>query len=360
MITVNGRFLTQRITGAQRYGHEIVRRLAARNTNNLRILMPRYRGAIPDELLAATRQVGRLKGHPWEQIELGRYANKEGGVLWSPVNVGPISARCQVVTIHDVFSIEFPDWVGRRFHLWYSLLLPRVVSSARHLLTVSEYSKSRIVETLDVPESKVSVVYPGVDANFAISGQDQLSRIRSKYNLPEEFILTLGSLEPRKNLHQVVDAWLQLDGDERPPLVIAGGLGAQKVFGSYDASELQRHRDIQLLGYVPDEDLAALYGAARVFVYASLLEGFGLPPLEAMACGASVVLSDTSAMRETHGGMAFVVDPNDTESIAGGMLQALRDEQTPAGRERQSEMIKERFDWAGTANQVGEILQRYE
>jgi len=361
MQLVNGRFLTQRITGAQRYGHEVVRRLVSTcGAGRLQVLTPRHQGAIPEELAASTSQFGRLRGHPWEQLELGRRANTEGGVLWSPVNVGPINARCQVVTIHDLFSIEFPRWVGRRFHLWYSFVLPRLAASARHIITVSEYSKSRIVEILKVPESKVSVVYPGVDAHFAIAEHARLTDVRDKYNLPEGFILTLGSLEPRKNLHRVVDAWLLLDNDGRPPLVIAGGLGTQKVFGTYDVDELRRHKEVRLLSYVPDEDLAALYSAAGLFVYASLLEGFGLPPLEAMACGANVVLSDTSAMRETNGGMAFMVDPDDVESIADGITRALRKGATRAGKGRQSMVVKRNFDWASTARQVGAILKLYE
>lgn len=361
MITVNGRFLTQRITGAQRYAHEVGKRLiAARGAEGIQFLMPKHQGAMPQRFCGVIQQVGHLRGHPWEQFELGRQANRAGGVLWSPVNVGPLTASCHVVTIHDVFSIEFPDLVSRKFHWWYSFLLPRLASSAQHIITVSEYSKQRIVDRLQAPEEKVSVVNAAVDHRFSLAEPDQVARVSERYSLPGEFILTLSSLEPRKNLERVVNAWLRLVEEDRPPLVIAGGLGVQRVFGSYSIGDLRRYKGIQLLGYVPDEDLAALYSAATIFVYASLLEGFGLPPLEAMACGATVVTSNTSAMKETSGGLAFLVDPNSIESIANGIVEALGTKRSPADRDRLSEYVRDRFTWSNTADQIEKILEQYE
>jgi glycosyltransferase involved in cell wall biosynthesis len=259
-----------------------------------------------------------------------------------------------------VFSIEFPDLVSRKFHWWYSFLLPRLAASAQHITTVSEYSKQRIVDRLQTPEEKVSVVSSAVDHRFSLAEPDQVAQVSERYSLPREFILTLSSLEPRKNLERVVNAWLRLDEEDRPPLVIAGGLGVQKVFGSYSIGDLRRHKGIQLLGYVPDEDVAALYSAATIFVYASLLEGFGLPPLEAMACGATVVTSNTSAMKETSGGLAFLVDPNSIESIANGIVEALGTKRSPADRDRLSEYVRDRFNWSNTANQIAKILEQYE
>jgi glycosyltransferase involved in cell wall biosynthesis len=361
VININGRFLAQRITGPQRYAHEVVRRLIrTRGTKNVKVLVPPYRDPVPKEFVAATSRGGRLRGHPWEQLELGRLANKNGGVLWSPVNVGPVSAKRHVITIHDVFSIQFPRWVGKRFHLWYSLLLPKLASAASQIITVSEYSKVSIVETLRVPEEKVSVIYPGVDARFGIVGNDEVLRVRQKYGLPAHFVLTLGPLQSRKNLERVVDAWLQLDDRDKSPLVIAGGLGARRVYGSYYAGGLRQHRNITLLGYVPEEDLPGLYTSATVFVYASLLEGFGLPPLEAMACGATVVTSRTSAMRETSEGEAFMVEPTSVGSIAEGIARAYRTDQTTAEQEERAERVKKKFNWTSTTEQVAAILERHE
>lgn len=360
LISVNGRFLTQKIQGAQRYAHEVTRRLLCmRGADEVRILMPRHPSPVPREFAGAARQVGRLRGHLWEQAELGSLAG-ENGLLWSPIGVGPIRAKRQVVTIHDVIHFQFPRWFGRKFRLWYSFVQSRLATSSRHIITVSEYSKATIIETLGVPEEKVSVVYHGVDDRFDIPAEADLERVRRKYDLPETFIMTLSALEPRKNLDRTVDAWLRLDRKERPPLIIAGGLGSSRVYASYDADSLRRHEDIRLTGYIPDEDLPALYGAASVFVYASLVEGFGLPPLEAMACGSTVVVSDTSAMKETHGGLAFTVDPESTESISDAIAKALDDTRGPERRREQSQEIKHRFDWAKTAQKTESILGRYE
>ena len=361
MINVNGRFLTHRVTGTQRYAYEVSRRLVrTRGATDVRVFVPPNVELVSKELVAVTSRVGHLRGHPWEQLELGRLANKSGGVLWSPAQVGPISAKRHVLTILDVIMLQFPQWVGRRFHLWYSLLLPRVASAASHILTISEYSKESIVETLKVSEEKVSVIYPGVNDCFSVAGKDEVLRVRQKYRLPTNFFLTVGSLEPRKNLDRVVDAWLRLGESDEAPLVIAGGVGSRRLFGSYNAERLQRHENVKLLGYVPDEDLPALYTSATVFVYASLVEGFGFPPVEAMACGTTVVTSNTSAMRETSEGEAFMVDPTNIDSIAGAMAQAYQTERSAAEQETQAERVKTKFNWTNTADQVANVLERYE
>jgi glycosyltransferase involved in cell wall biosynthesis len=359
MIAINGRFLTQRVTGSQRYGYEVTRRLISRRiTEQIMVFVPPHEIAIPGEFLEVTKQIGRLSGHLWEQLELGASSNACGGVLWSPVNVGPIVARRHVVTIHDLSAIQFPEWVGRRFHLWYSFLLPRIASSARHIITDSEHSKVMIAEVLKVPEEKISVVYLAADRRFAVAGSYEVSLLRKKYELPQDFILTLGSLEPRKNVERVVSAWLKLDRRSRLPLVIAGGLGSQRVFGDYNLEALRRHKDILLLGYVPEADLPALYSAATVFVYVSLLEGFGLPPLEAMSCGTPVITSNTTSLPEVVGDAAVTVNPKDVEAIAESMHRMLSDgglriEMRDRGFDR-----ARLFSWDETSEEVLQILQR--
>jgi len=356
VLAINSRFLTQRITGAQRYAHEITRRiLELDKTNDIVLLVPRT-GTRSHAYERYTKHIGRLQGHLWEQLELGPWVNRRGGVLWSPCNVGPLVARKHVVTIHDVFSIEYPQWVSWKFHRWYSWLLPRLARRARVILTVSDYSKDRIVNVLEAPPSKVRVIYPGVDARFSPQDSDAIRAVREKYRLPERFILTLGSLEPRKNLHRLVRAWAALSGRERLPLVIAGGLGGKRVFGNYDYKALLTHDSIRLLGYVADEDLPGLYSAADVFVYASLVEGFGLPPVEALACGSRVVTSNNSAMRETSEGLAVLVDPFSVEDITRGLKRALDSPLTRDEAQRNSSLIHRKFSWDAAAKSVWDIL----
>ncbi|SFR14250.1 glycosyltransferase family 4 protein [Desulfoscipio geothermicus] len=363
-IYINARFLTQTITGVQRYAIELVKSLDALmdkgevniNHYSFVLLAPRN---IKNELhlkWIPLKYVGCLKGHLWEQLELPLYAHN--GLLVNLCNVGPLLVRNQVLTIHDVFSIEYPHWVGRNFHHWYSFLLPRLAQRVRKILTVSEYSKRRIVEVLGVPSQKVQVVYNGIDNDFKPVDAKALQAVRQKYDLPDKFILTLGSLEPRKNLDGLVKAWLMMPVEYRKPLVIAGGLGARQVFGKYEI-EFIKEKGLKLLGYVSDEDLPALYATAEVFVYVPFVEGFGLPPVEALACGARVVTSNTSAMLETCQGLAVLVNPTDIESISRGIVEALQTRLSLNEKLSQSEKIKKRFNWMHTAQQVQEVLERY-
>jgi glycosyltransferase involved in cell wall biosynthesis len=327
-------------------------------TDHAQILVPQHKEHISEEFATVTRQVGRLQGHLWEQLELGRFANRTGNVLWSPSNVGPIIARRHVVTIHDLSAIQFPEWVSRSFHTWYSFLLPRLATSARHIITVSDYSKASIVRAFGVPEEKVSVIHLAADPKFTAAEQIDITLLKERYDLPENFILTLGSLEPRKNLSRLVLAWLKLDRASRLPLVIAGGLGDKQVFGDYDAEFLHRHEDVLLTGHVLEEDLPVLYSAATLFVYISLLEGFGLPPLEAMSCGTPVITSRTSSLPEVVGDAAITVDPEDTEAIAETMERMLCDGVLSTKMRKRGLERAKLFSWDKTTEQVLHILQR--
>ncbi len=354
-LEVNARFLTQRLTGAQRYALEVGARLPSRLGAPLTLLTPDREQmlSLPGEL----KPCGRLGGHPWEQLELPRARSRER-LLFSPCNVGPLAVSRQVLTIHDVFSIQRPQWVSRAFHRWYSFLLPRLARRVAHIITVSDYAKGTIVESLKVAPDKVTVTPLGVDRRFRPAAAADIEGVRERLGLPERFILTLGSLEPRKNLASVLDAWARFPGDSRPPFVIAGGLGNSAVFGAYQPQALPSE-GVMLLGYVPDELLPALYSAATLFVYPSFEEGFGLPPLEALACGATVVTSNTSAMREICAPYATLIDPYDAASLAEGMQAALELAEAPELRRRRAHEVAQRFTWERTTEQLAEVLLRY-
>ncbi|MEM7734521.1 MAG: glycosyltransferase family 1 protein [Deinococcota bacterium] len=352
--------MTQRLTGVQRYALEMCTALNALDDVNLRVMHPRrpLQTPAPGQL----EPVGQVGGHPWEQAELGpnmlyqAIKRNLAPLLWSPCNVGPLAVSRQIVTIHDLVSIRHPEWVSRAFHLYYKTLLPLLAKRVQHIVTISEHSKQTILETLGVPESKVTVIPNGIGGQFQRVSNGAIKNVRERYDLPDAFVLSLGSLEPRKNLTGLINAWLQLPQHTRLPLVIAGGLGERGVFGNFDVEALDK-AGVQRLGYVNDDDLPALLSAAQLFAYPSLEEGFGLPPLEALACGTQVVTSNNSAMAENCQDEAILVDPTDKTSIADGIEAALAREESLEQRLERAERIRTRFNWQTGAEALVDVVK---
>ena len=333
---VNGRYAAKRMTGVQRYAHEIVRRLGDRV-----------------EVAYTTAKDG-VGGHRWEQFALP--LKSRGRLLWSPGNTGPLAAGRQVVTVHDATFADTPECFGRAFAAWYGFLVPRLARRARRLMTVSEFSRGRLAEVTGVAAEEIVVVPNGVDGRFAPTGDDETARVREKYALPGEYVLTLGSVEPRKNLATLLKAW-RLVAEKRDDLTLAVAGGANLSIFSGEMSEALP-AGVKRLGYVDDADLPALYTGCAAFVFPSLYEGFGLPPLEAMACGAAVVSSDATAMPDVIGpDAALFVDPRDAHAMAEATLRVcddagLRGRLASAGRARAST-----YTWKKSASRVWDVLE---
>jgi glycosyltransferase involved in cell wall biosynthesis len=356
-VLVNARFLTQTLTGVQRYSVELVKALYRLlecgaldgERYSLRVLAPS--GAKGHDLdRIPLRRVGRLGGTLWSQLELPRHAR--GGVLWSPANAGPIYHARHVVTIHDASVLDHPEWFSARFAAWYRFLLPRLAKNAARILTVSEFSRKRLAETLDMDPERISVVPNGVDSRFEAVRSAAAEAVLKRLGLPRDYVLALGSLEPRKNIGRLLSAWALLESrkeiDEDVHLVVAGGKSS--LFR--DAGLPALPDKVVLTGYVADEDLPALYSSALVFAYPSLYEGFGLPPLEAMACGAPVVTSGSTSIPEVTGHAALLVDPHEIESIAEGIRSVLGDADLRASlRAAGLERVKV-FGWDDSARLV--------
>lgn len=357
-VVLNARFYTRRMTGVERYAHELAREVAAAlgPEDTLEAIAPRGELGAPPPDFPLTRR-GQLNGHAWEQLVLPALLPRDADVLWSPCNVGPVAVRSQVLTLHDVFSITRPHWVSRKFHLWYKLLLPPLTARASHIITVSEWSRAEIIAALGVAPEKVTVIPEGVGQQFVPAGEDEIAAANERLELPEEFILALGSIEPRKNLARTFEAWTTLPEGSRPPLLIAGGMGSADVFGDQGRPSLLQAPGIRRLGYVPDELLPALYSRARLFVYVPFEEGFGLPPIEALACGTDVVTSATSALAEYGQGYARLVDPTSTEAIAAGLRASLESPTPRAARESRAAEVRRRFDWRIAAARTIEVLR---
>lgn len=333
---VNARFLQRPVTGVERYAVEVTRRLEG----HLRVVRapPMARG---------------LKGHLWEQLVLPRALHRDE-LLWSPANSGPLAIRNQVVTIYDASPLDHPEWFHRGFARLFRLLLPRLVRRARRIITVSRFSRDRLLEVEGADPNRVVVILPGVDGErFRPPPPERVEAVRRRHSLPEQYLLALGSRSPRKNVPVLTSAWQLLRrGHPELGLVVAGG-------PTPTAAAMKRERSeegIRILGRVPEADLPALYGGAAAFVYPSLYEGFGLPVLEAMACGTPVVASSRTGIPEAVGGAGVLFDPVDPEALASAIDELLRDVRhrrllVARGLERARELT-----WERTARAVLETL----
>lgn len=239
----------------------------------------------------------------------------------------PTRGAKEVVTIHDLTFKRFPETQTGKDARYFNKWVPEALKMANEIITDSQNTKRDIIELLGVPENKINVVYGAVDQRFLpINNIQILQEVKIKYNLPEKFLLYVGMLEPRKNIPSLLRAFAVLKKQHfYHKLVAVGGKGwlYDEIFEI--ASQLNLTEDVIFAGYVPDEDLPAFYNLADLFVFPSLYEGFGLPPLEAMACGTPVVCSNASSLPEVVGDAAIMVDPYDMEGLAEAMHKALAD-----------------------------------
>lgn len=337
-LVVNTRILQSHTTGVQRYLLELLSR------------MPEVERVSPVEKMAGVR------GHVWEQFRLP--VSCRGKLLWSPSNTGPLAVRNQVVTIHDVAPLDHPEWMNPRFAAWYRFLIPRLARRVKHIIVVSEFTRQRLITHSRIDPDKVTVVHCGVDARFQPQGQEAIVAARTALQLPTgRYVLSVGSLEPRKNLGRLLLAWERLL-PELPPdvwLVLAGARGKNLVFA--DVPELKQLPErVFMSGYVPDEMLPALYAGAMAFVYPSTYEGFGLPPLEAMACGTPVLTGNRASLPEVVGDAGVMVDPFSVEDIADGLRQLLLDDALRLALVPKGLKQAAKFRWDITAQHTRAIL----
>lgn len=344
MIQVNGHYLNQRTTGVQRYVREILKRWSK-----------------DDYHLISCESKNAVIKHLWMQTRLRFSIPYDNNVLWSPTNIGPLNVKNQVLTLHDISDFLHPEWFSGYYARMRKFFIPKLINNINKVLTVSEFSRQTIIEEFGLDPSKVKAIYNGVNReHFMPASSESISRIKEKLGLHDYYVLTLGSLDPRKNLKGILQAW-SLIKHEQPSfdyqLVVAGGKG-KNFSDAFDLTNLNEE-DVLYLGYVDDEDLAPLYSGASMFVYPSLFEGFGLPVLEAMSCRTPVLTSNTGALKEISEGAAELVSPSSPEEIAQGILKItgsndLSKKLTEAGNTRVSQ-----FSWDKCAKETYSYLQQF-
>jgi glycosyltransferase involved in cell wall biosynthesis len=345
-IYLNGRFLRQRQTGVQRYARETVLALDAllaesRDLDNLDLCLLAPKGEpLPRFARIRTREVGPFQGHVWEQLTLP-LASRDG-LLWSFAATGPLLRRHQTVTVHDASIRAVPDAFSWKFRVLYGAAIPLLTRNSPQVMTVSEFSRKEVARHFGVNPDALKVSGEGWEHTSRISA-DQ--RILMTHGLkPRRYVLAVSSVTPHKNFAVVGRALARLAAEDYR-VVIAGEVNA-RVFGEVSPASMQ---SVEFVGYVSDAELKALYENAGVFVYPSLYEGFGLPPLEAMACGCPVLASRAASMPEVCGDAALYFEPHDDAALARLIERVMTNDEERSALAARGLAQLEQHSWAGAA-----------
>jgi glycosyltransferase involved in cell wall biosynthesis len=260
-----------------------------------------------------------------------------------------------VVTIHDIAVLEHPEWFSKAYAAVYRFLVPQLVKRAKCIITVSKHTKERLIKLLGAAENKINVVPNGISDHFTRRPVCESIRVQELLELPKgPYFLTVGSLEPRKNLVTLLAAWRSLGKRVgHANLIVAGAKGKLSVFSSSELGPLPDR--VFFTGYIKEEHLAALYSGALALIYPSLYEGFGLPVLEASACGTCVITSNLTATAEIAGPSTILVDPYSEASIAKAIEKTLTHVPQPRLMQMGEEYARQ-FTWDRSAKLTEQVL----
>ena len=327
-VVINGRFLARRVTGVERYGREILRH----GGNHSRVESTRMQG---------------WRGHAWEQFILPARLDQDS-VLWSPANTGPLLVRHQALTIHDLSPLEHPEWFNISFAAWYRLFLPILAKRVQKIFTPSEYVKQKVIRRFGIRD--VTVTPNGVDHSRFHPCAKQ-----TDFDLPQSYVLFVGTLEPRKNLGRLLQAWNEIKDDFKEMWLIVVGVSGS-VFQAIRVRVSDEMERVRFLGYVNDETLAGLYAKASLFVLPSQDEGFGLPALEAMASGTPVIVSDGGALPEVVGDAGLIFCLSDQNALKNALRVCLSSAELCAELSGKGLERAKKFSWRATAEIVWKNL----
>jgi len=300
-ILIDGRTLAHTsTTGIQRHAQEIITALKEAD-----ISIPRYKNRYYQQL--------------WEHTLLPFYARKYD-LLFCPSNVAPywhFKKTKLVVTVHDLAFIDFPAEYSSFFQKYYTHLIPWVIKKADRVLTISAFSKERIEKEYPLAIGKVNVIHHGISDKFTPQGA-----------LKENFVLYVGAVNEIKNFQGVLEVFMQESFNKVPLKMILASSSSFKQSAKVEKilADVAHHNNIEIIDFVDQEDLKVYYQKAKVFLFPSFHESFGFPPLEAMACGTPVIVSNVTALPEVCGDAALYVDPNDKEDITNKLLQLYHDD----------------------------------
>ncbi|NLP58827.1 glycosyltransferase family 4 protein [Lutibacter sp. B1] len=342
MIYINARFLTQPITGVQRFAIEISKQLKEILGDELQLVSPKNILDINLATELGVKIIGRKKGHVWEQIDLPNYLNKNNSpLLLNFCNTAPLFYKNKISTVHDIAFIKYPESYSFLFKLIYKNIIPRLLSVSKHVLTVSEFSKKEICDYYNIESNKISVVYNAVS-----------KKIKNKEEKREKFILALSSLNLQKNFHGMLKAFEMVGCIETKLLIVGGN---SKSFSNVNL--IGRNKNVKFLGRITDDELVDLYNKAKLFVFPSFYEGFGIPPLEAQSCGCPCLVSNQASLPEVYGESVVYFNPYDISEMSSKIRLALNDEKLLEELKFKGLKNSKKYDWEVSAQKILKILE---
>lgn len=357
-----------RRTGTENYSLNLIRELLAQGQDRrfrLYFNQPPATGLFPDGAEWRVIPFPRL----WTHLRLSREMLSEPpDLLFVPSHVLPLAhPRCTAVTVHDLGYHYYPEAHTTFQNIYLRWSTRHNARAATRVLADSEATRQDLIRYYDTPKEKIAVVYPGRDETLApVAGAESLAGLRARYRLSDTYLLFVGTLHPRKNLVRLVQAFASLlqtlaatsnQPNDEPQLVLAGQKGwhYEEIFA--EVRRLGLTDRVVLTGYLPDADLAGLLSGALAFVFPSLYEGFGLPVLEAMACGTPVICSRVSSLPEVAGDAALLVDPLDTGQISQALYQIVVDEGLRRVLVERGFQQVQRFSWRRCAQETLQVLE---
>ena len=353
-ILINGLQISDKNTGVQYYTQNLHNELRKLNNGEIRFHLMQFSSGN-----SRHSRNTRLKRIWFENFSLPIYYMKNNFSLYhSPNYVLPCFSKIpSALTIHDLITFDYPELCQYESVLYFRLLLARSAQKATKIIAVSNTVKNDILRHFNIPSEKIEVIYHGVNPIFKKTIDES---ILNRYHLPEKYILFVGNIEPKKNLERLIKAFDRLKRDVDIPhkMVIAGKKGWKYNPVLDTVVKLKLEKEIIFPGYVPEEDLPAVYSMSDLFVFPSLYEGFGIPPLEAMACEIPVLTSNRGALPEITGGKCLQVDPFQIDEIAQGMFKIITDhslkQQLISGGK---EWVKQ-FSWEKTAKETLSVYEQ--
>ncbi|HOQ33100.1 MAG TPA: glycosyltransferase family 1 protein [Candidatus Hydrogenedens sp.] len=359
-ILLNG-FQIGNLSGTGRYTEELIKALI-NIPEELQILLPSSRplSVSSDKLSILPLPNNRYITRFIQFFLLKKYFKEfQPDIVHYPATYGyKLGNVPHITTVHDLAFLENPHWFPIHYQWFYKKRVEETIKFSHRIITDSFFSAKEIQKHYSINKDKIDVIYLGINDFFKPQTKEQIETIKNKYNLPQKYILYAGTLEPRKNIPSLIEAWSNIANKIDNDLVIIGRTGWKTDTIEQSINKSKYKERIHRLGYISDEDLSVIISGADIFIYLSFYEGFGLPPLEAMSCGTPVIASNCGSLHEILGDKAVLVDPYNIQHIAEAIYYLCEDSTKRQELSQNGIVYTNNFTWQKTAQKTLEIYKK--